>query len=84
MNFAFWGLLMALYAYLVPDWHQMELFFVLPVASLVCVYWILPESPRWLLAQNRTEEATKIVKHIAEYNGKPLPEDFKLKPMHAV
>ena len=75
---------MALYAYLVPDWHQMELFFVLPVAMLVCTYWMLPESPRWLLANNRIEEATKIVKDIAEYNGKSLPDDYVLKSSHKV
>jgi hypothetical protein len=35
---------------------------------------------RWLLAQGRIHEAEKILREIADYNGKPLPEDFKLHP----
>jgi OCT family organic cation transporter-like MFS transporter 4/5 len=50
LNFAVWGLLVALIAYLLPDWHHMELVFSIPLFLLVCTYWILPESPRYILA----------------------------------
>ena len=34
---------------------------------------------RWLLANGYTEKAEKILHEIADFNGKPLPADFKLK-----
>ena len=46
LNFAFWGLAVAGIAYLVPDWHQAELIFNIPLVVLFATYWILPESPR--------------------------------------
>ena len=81
LNFAFWGLAVAAIAYLIPNWHHMELVFSVPLIGLYVTYWVLPESPRWLLSQGRTEEAEEIVKKIAEYNGKPLDKSFKLVPL---
>ena len=33
---------------------------------------------RWLLTHDRFEEAEKILRNVAKFNGKPLPLDFKL------
>ena len=39
---------------------------------------ILPESPRWLMLQGRTEEALRILRHMAEKNGGTFPEEGEL------
>jgi OCT family organic cation transporter-like MFS transporter 4/5 len=35
-------------AYLIPDWHQMQLVLSLPLLILLGTYWVLPESPRYI------------------------------------
>ena len=36
------------------------------------IWWFyLPESPRWLLAKGRKEEAKKVINQACEWNGRP-------------
>lgn len=37
----------------------------------------VPESPRWLVAENRIPEAAKIIRRIAKGNGTQLPPNFE-------
>lgn len=39
----------------------------------------MPESPRWLLAKGRLEEALKILEVMARVNEKQFPSDFRDK-----
>ena len=39
-------------------------------------YWIIPESPRWLIQKGRMEEAERIVQKIAKVNKKPIPTNY--------
>lgn len=60
-------------------WHNLAFVTAIPVAvSLAWAVYALPESARWLLQQGRIEEAEKILRSAAEYNGTPLPP-FTLK-----
>ena len=45
---------------------------------MVSYYFVIPESPRWLLLQGRQGESYKVMMHIAAINNKTLHETFDL------
>ncbi|CAA9996793.1 unnamed protein product, partial [Nesidiocoris tenuis] len=67
---------LAVIAYLVRDWRQLALATSVPFLTFFLYWWVLPESPRWLLARGRFDEAEKILKTMARVNGRSLPPDF--------
>ncbi|XP_074104414.1 organic cation transporter protein-like [Cotesia typhae] len=53
-------------AFLLSEWRYLQLAlscFVVPIVILIC---FTPESPRWLISQNRHEEAQKIIEKYDE------------------
>ncbi|XP_054289222.1 carcinine transporter-like [Macrosteles quadrilineatus] len=71
--------LLAGVTYLVRDWVHLSIVTSLPFLLYYIYWWFLPESPRWLLAKGRLEEASKILETLAAVNQKELPDSFKLK-----
>lgn len=63
--------------YLVRDWVTLALVTSLPFISYYFYWFVLPESPRWLLAKGRFEEASTILETLARINKKELPSSFK-------
>ncbi|KAI9582666.1 hypothetical protein GQX74_011883 [Glossina fuscipes] len=68
--------LLAGVVYLIRDWRYLSLAVSLPLLLLFSCFFVLPESPRWLLAVNQPERAAKILKSMARVNGVPLPSNF--------
>ncbi|XP_012220932.1 organic cation transporter 1-like isoform X2 [Linepithema humile] len=71
--------LLALLGYLLRHWYTLSLATSVPFILLFSYYWIIPESPRWLLSKNRIDEAEVIVQHMAKVNGKTVPTNFLRK-----
>ncbi|XP_050433581.1 carcinine transporter [Adelges cooleyi] len=65
--------------YFVRDWTYLALVTSTPFSLYFIYWWFLPESPRWLLAKGRLEEALKILETLARVNGTVLPDTFKQK-----
>ncbi|XP_067006278.2 carcinine transporter [Anabrus simplex] len=79
MFFALGMSLLALLGYLLRDWFTLSLATSVPFVLLFSYYWIIPESPRWLLSKNRIDEAEEIVQTMARVNGKKVPKNFLRK-----
>ncbi|XP_034334409.2 organic cation transporter protein [Magallana gigas] len=72
--FAFGFILLGGIAYVLKDWFWIELCLSIPTVFYLSYWWIIPESPRWLLRRGRQEEAEMILRRAAEVNKVLLPE----------
>lgn len=75
-NFALGLMVLAGLAYGVRNWRLLQIIGTTPIFLLVFYFWVLPESPRWLLSQGRTEEAKQLVQKAALVNGRPLASEL--------
>lgn len=74
-------------AYLFRHWQHLQLAISLPSIILLSYWWIVPESPRWLLAVGRQKAACKILKKAAKVNKVPdkdIPELVRKHYLHQV
>nr|XP_045013867.1 solute carrier family 22 member 2 [Jaculus jaculus] len=70
-------LVLAGVAYALPHWRWLQLTVTLPNFCFLLYFWCIPESPRWLISQNKNAAAMKILRHIAKKNGKPMPASLQ-------
>ena len=77
-GFIFGELILATEAYLIRDYFTLQLVAHVPLALITMLYFVFPESIRWLVNKDRFEEAKRELRKAAEINGKPEPT-FKSK-----
>ncbi|KAK3087370.1 hypothetical protein FSP39_005127 [Pinctada imbricata] len=69
--------LMVPFAYLVRQRKYLQITITAPVVAFtVVVFFFLPESPRWLLAQGRDEDVRELLKKAATVNKKELDDGY--------
>ncbi|XP_078484293.1 organic cation/carnitine transporter 2-like [Ciona intestinalis] len=68
-------MLLAPVAYFVTDWRWLMRGLSVMGLSFIPYYWLMPESPVWLLCSGRLEEAKILFRKIAEMNGQTLEDE---------
>ncbi|XP_034253726.1 organic cation transporter protein-like [Thrips palmi] len=66
--------MMAGVAYYLRHWRDFQLALGAFSVPFIAYYWFIPESPRWLLAVGREEEAHAILEAAAKTNGRDVGE----------
>jgi len=61
-------------AWCVPYWQALQWVLAAPNSLFFILYFIVPESPRWLMVQSRSDRAQKVIKTAAKVNKLPLPD----------
>ncbi|XP_075227507.1 organic cation transporter protein-like [Lycorma delicatula] len=61
---------MATVSYYYRDWRDLNLFLSLLASLFLFYWWLIPESPRWLLAVGRSQEAIRLLKAAAITNNR--------------
>ncbi|KAG8177111.1 hypothetical protein JTE90_015255 [Oedothorax gibbosus] len=70
--------LLPLLAYLARSWIKLSIVTSVTSAALLLYWKVLPESPSWLISQERYEEAAEIMVKISKANGKKAHEGGQL------
>ncbi|KAG8185669.1 hypothetical protein JTE90_008939 [Oedothorax gibbosus] len=69
-------------AYVLRDWFWIQITLTAPCFVLLVAWWMLPESPRWLMSKGRVDEAQKTLLRAAKTNGKEVADiDSRLKKL---
>nr|XP_055041452.1 solute carrier family 22 member 2 [Misgurnus anguillicaudatus] len=77
MFFSLGLLVLALLAYIIPNWRWLQVVFTVPYICFLSYYWFVPESPRWLISQNNKAKALEITQKIAKENRKTLTKNIE-------
>ncbi|XP_012940625.1 organic cation transporter protein-like [Aplysia californica] len=79
MGFAWGQMLLTPIAYFEKDWQVFQFIILIPSILTVLTMWMVPESSRWLLARDRTEEAENTMQRAAKRNKVSLPSNVMSK-----
>ncbi|MEQ2295382.1 hypothetical protein AMECASPLE_013769 [Ameca splendens] len=67
-------------AYLVRSWRHLSLTMALPGLACIPLWWLVPESPRWLLSHGHLPEAKLLLRSAALENQVEAPTVIFLPP----
>uniref|UniRef100_A0A3Q2YGU3 Solute carrier family 22 member 5-like n=1 Tax=Hippocampus comes TaxID=109280 RepID=A0A3Q2YGU3_HIPCM len=66
--------LLPLFAYLIRSWRLLLVASAIPGLVFIFTWWVIPESPRWLLQKGRVKEAEIVICRAAKMNKIHAPD----------
>ena len=66
------------FSWLFPRWTSLQLALTFPILVVIAIplcFLYFPESPRWLIARGKVQEAGKAMQQVSEANGKEYKKD---------
>ncbi|XP_054474007.1 solute carrier family 22 member 2-like [Anoplopoma fimbria] len=78
MFFSVGVLILPLLAYFITDWRWLQVVITVPYILFLSYYWFIPESPRWLISQNKSSKALEITEAMAKENKRKLKNSVTL------
>ncbi|XP_078604963.1 organic cation transporter protein-like [Branchiostoma floridae x Branchiostoma japonicum] len=75
LSFVLGFFILCLLAYFIRTWRTLQLAQALITIPLLCYWWVLQESPRWLISNGRVESARDVLQRAARVNKVTIPED---------
>ncbi|XP_049872504.1 organic cation transporter-like protein [Pectinophora gossypiella] len=64
-------MLLPVFGYFLRDFSDFQLAISAPTILLLTFFILVPETPRWLIAMKRTDEAINILERVAKINNRP-------------
>ncbi|CAH1271261.1 SLC22A3 [Branchiostoma lanceolatum] len=75
LSFGVGFFVLCLLAYFLRTWRNLQLVQALIMTPLLCYWWVLPESPRWLISNKRVKSARDVLRRAARVNDVTIPDD---------
>lgn len=68
-SFSVGQMVIVLLAYIFKDWRKVQWTLAIYIMPFFMYYWLVPESPRWLLGTYHVRDAIKVLKKITNVNS---------------
>ncbi|XP_060519312.1 organic cation transporter protein [Cylas formicarius] len=75
MFFSLGYMLTTVFALYITEWRSLQLALTAPGIVFLSYWWLIPESCRWLINQNRTDEAKRLIHEAAKVNQVTIAEE---------
>ena len=80
---AFGAVLVAAGSYAIRTRWLLQLAYAVPCLLLLPNFWLMPESPRWLVVRGRFTEALEVLRRGARWNRRQMPPDDEVLKLMA-
>ena len=71
-------------AWVIPDWRYFHYLTSIPMFLFLPIHFVIPESPRWLITNEKYKELAELVRKLANWNRIEIPKALETKLLKAI